>query len=462
MFTQHFMIKTNNLQRISLTLVILLVTTVGVYMLVASHADTPYTSVNTASGTLTGGASQQSCSGASNGGCVLFGSTGASTEQANLFVNSIGVNIHINYSTTAYANYTALKNSLVQLGIHYVRDQSSGGGAGSYQVQHWNDLYSTAGIQLSLILDSRYSSATTWVPTVQALGKTVWEVEGQNEPDNPKAGISLNEAVSEQQELYTLFKANTATASVPIASPSWIEWSQSAANQISQTARGYFDYGNIHSYPSNPSSMIGTLINEWEQAYSNKPLVASEEGWPTGNDGYTLGVQAKNVTRMYLENFSRGITKTFAYELVDEQNNLADSEDNFGLLYNNWTPKPAYTALQNLIGLLNDPGPSFQPSALSYSLSGSTANVKTLLLEKRNGTFYLVLWDECGTDGTSEGCDSSNVDSGAPVTVNFSNPISQLSTILPDESVAPIAEYSNITSVNLDVPDEPLVLQINP
>jgi hypothetical protein len=57
-------------------------------------------------------------------------------------------------------------------------------------------------------------------------------------------------------------------------------------------------------------------------------------------------------------------------------------------------PKPQYTALQSMTALLGDPGPAFQPTSLAYALAGNMANVHQLLLEKRDGTYFLMLWLE--------------------------------------------------------------------
>jgi hypothetical protein len=65
----------NNLQhRAALIIIILVVAAIGTYFLVGSHAASPYVSTTAASGTLSNGAVSQTCSGASSGICVAFGS----------------------------------------------------------------------------------------------------------------------------------------------------------------------------------------------------------------------------------------------------------------------------------------------------------------------------------------------------------------------------------------------------
>jgi endoglucanase len=62
---------------ISVILCTLIVAIVGTYLLVGSHAATPYTSTTVDKGNLAGGARQQVCSSASDGNCVTFGPSSA-------------------------------------------------------------------------------------------------------------------------------------------------------------------------------------------------------------------------------------------------------------------------------------------------------------------------------------------------------------------------------------------------
>jgi hypothetical protein len=71
--------KSNKLPKIVSLVVILIVAILGTYLLTASHAATPYSSVTADSGTLTGTATKQTCSDSTDGSCVAFGSGGGGT-----------------------------------------------------------------------------------------------------------------------------------------------------------------------------------------------------------------------------------------------------------------------------------------------------------------------------------------------------------------------------------------------
>ena len=61
---------------------------------------------------------------------------------------------------------------------------------------------------------------------------------------------------------------------------------------------------------------------------------------------------------------------------------------------NNLNPKPSYYALRNLISLLSDKGTPVQAGKLNYFASGGSSDVHHMLMQKRDGSFYLAIWIE--------------------------------------------------------------------
>jgi hypothetical protein len=175
----------------------------------------------------------------------------------------------------------------------------------------------------------------------------------------------------------------------------------------------------------------------------------------------TEAVQGKYIPRLFLESFNLGVPRTFSYELIDQKADPNNSEHNYGLLRSDGTPKPAYTTLKNLIGLLNDPQPVPTPpiiatptplGALNYAIGGTAQNVHHTLLQKSNGDFYLVLWLEVpSTDQTAS----------QSVTLNFNTALGQAITYTPNQSIAPVAVYAAPTQLTLNVTDAPLVVQLS-
>jgi len=164
--------------------------------------------------------------------------------------------------------------------------------------------------------------------------------------------------------------------------------------------------------------------------------------------------------RLFAEYFNRGIARTYTYELADEGTNSSDREQDFGLMHYDLTPKPAYSAMKNLITLIKEPGANFIPGSLNYTLSGSTSGVDHLLMEKSDGTFYLLLWHEISVYSTTNGTDITNPD--VSVTINFASAMDQVRLYRPNDSLNALATLTNQTSVNVSIPDYMEVVEIKP
>jgi hypothetical protein len=203
--------------------------------------------------------------------------------------------------------------------------------------------------------------------------------------------------------LHGAVKSNASVSRFPVVGPSL---TQAASFAKMASSAGSFDYANLHNYlggrnPGTPgwgSGGYGSI--DWNLALTSgawptKLVITTETGYV--NDLSQMNsvpedVSGKYLPRVLLEQWMNGIRKTYIYELMDTG---SGQEDNgYGLLHSDFSPKPAYNAIMNTLALLSDPGPAFQAGGLNYKLSGNLANVQHLLLEKRNGTFYLAIWVE--------------------------------------------------------------------
>jgi hypothetical protein len=231
------------------------------------------------------------------------------------------------------------------------------------------------------------------------LGGAVDAVEGPNEYDMRGHPNWTAELRDYQQRLYGAINGDPSLAAIPVIGPSIVHRShQEELGDIS----GMLDYGNIHSYPYGepPESNVSFQLERAGANSGAKPVIATETGyhtalsWDGEHPPVSEDAMATYVPRFFLGYFGRGISRTFSYELVDETPDPAnaDRESNFGLLRNDFSPKPAFVALRNLIAVLADPGPAFAPRSLGYSVGGSRAGLQQVLLQKRDGSFYLALW----------------------------------------------------------------------
>ena len=97
--------------------------------------------------------------------------------------DSIGVNVHLSYTDTAYADFPTLKSKLQALGVRHVRD---GACAGCTEQQDRLRSLGEAGIGLNLIMGRPRSHETVAqnVAMVESrLAEHVVSLEGANEYD---------------------------------------------------------------------------------------------------------------------------------------------------------------------------------------------------------------------------------------------------------------------------------------
>jgi len=228
-------------------------------------------------------------------------------------------------------------------------------------------------------------------------------------------------------DIYSTIKADSVLSQYPIIGASWPQATGCPFNTTNSLAQ-YVDWGDMHPYPTtnwyevpqayagvsnyygytnDPINTIGDYApdpyvwNMYYPAYSPKPMAFSETGYSTIQGGITETVHGKYIPRLFLENFRLGIKRTCIYELYDEGTDKTNGEENFGLVRFNFTVKPAYSVVKGLLGLLSDPGSTFSPAPLNINVTVSpvgdytrTQYVHHLTFQKRDGTYYIVLWHE--------------------------------------------------------------------
>ena len=128
----------------------------------------------------------------------------------------------------------------------------------------------------------------------------------------------------------------------------------------------------MHSYPSarEPTFNLDTFIGQMASLRGTppKPLMSTETGYynnPVQFGWIPENLAAKYVPRLYAEYFNRGIDRTYLYEFANQGPDTTDREQNFGLVRFDLSEKPAFTALKNLIDLVEEPVPLHSPPARS-------------------------------------------------------------------------------------------------
>ncbi|HWB08083.1 MAG TPA: hypothetical protein VG826_02475 [Pirellulales bacterium] len=196
----------------------------------------------------------------------------------------------------------------------------------------------------------------------------------------------------------------------------------------------YADYANVHNYIYHPNSsglednktwnaaeptsackvdgLYGNYGVTWAKhfrGYSEAdlltlPRVTTETGC-TIDGPITEEIQALNLLTMYLDQFKRGWSHTAVYLLRDRTDE--GGNQSFGFFKPDYTPRKAAVYLHNLTAILADEGSPAGLGRLKYSFSHQPVTMHELLLQKRDGKFELVVWNE-----RLEGADEVTVDLG--------------------------------------------------
>jgi hypothetical protein len=384
-------------------------------------------------------------------------------RPADAFVDFVGVNTHLGYYDTAYADHEGiLKPRLLELGVRHIRD-------GTYNddvLRKYLDL-GRHGIRLLFITDSKRA-----VERARKLGPMLYAIEGVNEPDG-RGGDWVSRIREEQQRLYQAVKGDPATKDLPVVVSSLANLRDSPAKLGDLTP--YLDFGNMHPYAagSPPSRHWGwglsmeRAIAEARKVSGDKPILVTECGYHNrmeeqGHPGVSEAAEAKYLPRLFFVYFNRGMTKAYKYELLDLKPDpgFTDMERHFGLVRTNGTPKPSFLALKNLLHLLADPGPAAPSSSLAFQLSGATNNVHRTLLQKRDGTFWLALFQEAASYDAKTRRNLEVPPATITLTLPWTAP--EIRLFRPNDSAEPTERIAASREVKLAVPDEVLLVEIKP
>lgn len=441
-------------------------------------------------------------------------------RAANDFVNSVGICTHWGYPDTPYgARFPEVLQLLTNSGIRHVRDSdrpaeltAAGIGSTFYaDVPDYAD--GNAATVRALLTDLKAELAA---------GHRIDAVEGPNEPDlfwqaqgkqksylgegwqQGPAGIARG-TIAFMRELHRVFKADPATRNIPIIGPSLgADYdSRSGSGRPNILAAGsltdFVDYGNFHPYPGNGNAYAPVVpyaglseyfadgtqpscnLDEWPAAFNTyrppfgpRPMMATETGYSTSTKGAPESVHTKYIPRMFLEYFRLGVVRTYSYEFVDEFANQPDNnEAHFGLLRNDLSPKPAYAALRSLLRLLQEPEPvtpGFVPQPLAYTLRVAppvgydrTQYVRQVLLQKQDGTYYLVLYHEIANSNNATTPQAVLTHPAMPTTLTLPASIRQVTAYTYDAGYNFQAVPVQLSNNQLTVPvqDQVLVLALS-
>jgi hypothetical protein len=440
-----------------------------------------------------------------------------------------------------YKNYEKINNQLQCLGMRHFRDEMNQADPFFKNKSFIDEINKIGGLGYSLtgVIEGGNDypkigntlEAEHVLPMILNLWPTIDSVEGPNEPDNkqfeygdPSFSYPIG-AIHESEDLWEIVKHGSIPGcdkfencgkikDLPVLALSAgnADAFMALANDVTSgeipPPSEYSDAGNMHAYQGGltgggkgPSSGLNWYISLAQEWTGSEPLWTTEMGYHNNTyylaDGEQQGVSERAAAiylpAAFLSEFNKGVVRTFSYELINETqgtplsdypmtnnptNPRCEGYGYYGLLHYDLTPKPAFTALKNLIELLQEPGSNFEPGSLQIAFLANPGTnpyrLQYTLLEKSNGDYYLPIWNDVSVfDIATCGEWKNNVctapvpgkdipTENVPVTINFSGPQS-FTVYAPNDAtgVNPTSAYTvSTTSSSIEISLRPEVLII--
>lgn len=323
-------------------------------------------------------------------------------RRAQNLANMMGVVTVTSTKSGVYGERPVIKSRLKELGARHLRNRIFAGNKGQIE---WLRELGTAGFRINALMGDPTNSAGTPEELVKLVGSDLNHMcstlEGANEWNLEGGANWITELRGHQSRLYKAAKANPATRNIPVMAPAL---GMRKGFEELGSLEASCDLGNIHLYTGGfvPGYRSDDMLASERIVCGSKPVMVTETGWhnalktrathhPTPEG--TAGVYGP---RLYLEYFVRGVPRVFLYQLIDEvaDPGLTDHEAHFGLLRNDFSRKPVFTALSNFMSLLDPPGsPTVAaPAPLSFTVSGATDDMAKALVRRNDGAYVLFLW----------------------------------------------------------------------
>lgn len=389
---------------------------------------------------------------------------------SDLAADLVGINTHLNYTDTVYySHYTdIIKPRLLELGVRHIRDNTSD------DTTVKNRYIELARVGIRLLVPNQYGSKQTWVKTMNSAveGVSVVEaVEYSNETDGwvPPGYATFQEYLkAAMPTLYPQYKGDTQTASIPFLGPSFANVRDRPGQLLTALANAsnYMDIGNVHDYPGGqyPEGPAGggwgiSMTESINRARlgSTKAVWATELGYrkspdDPGHRAVSETAAAKYFPRVFLSHLKRSAPRVYIYQLVDN-----GQTDELGIINHDGTLRKQFTAIKNFIQTFKDAGAAFPPEKLDYTLTGDLTNVESMLFQKRDKTFLLVLWQ--AVSSSNGPADINPVRKN--VTVTLANAATTVRVYEPTFDLDVKNSLTDVTAINVAVPDHITVIEIN-
>jgi hypothetical protein len=384
--------------------------------------------------------------------------------SADAFVESVGVNGGGGNALTDLHRFR-------EYGFRYSRSAIIRQEDPNWVAKH-NQAFDQYGLRYLMTINKEPSPAGLVAKYKEFLPGSIAMLEGNNEVDNTAFYDQGYETIAQnaQAGYWDALKGDPATRDTPLAiySTTYGDWHGFHTTKA--------DLGNMHYYPGpQKPPLFVDGINDFfvNRNRLDSALDGPEKGFIVGEGGYsvsrfgpmTRAAQAKADSILAAEYFKHGVARTFMFSFYG-------SNEGFEL-YN----QPAGAAMKYLLNTLGDATwndaantwnyPTFNAGSLDFSISGGDPSIRSQLLQKANGDFYLMLWQSKPVSNNTGGdINNPNVN----VTLNFKTALGSTAVVhrmTPSTgayatSNATISGSAGSQSLTVGVPDSLMLIKLDP
>jgi hypothetical protein len=338
----------------------------------------------------------------------------AQVMRADRFIDSIGVNIHMQYLDGPYGDVGKVMELFRFLGVRHARDVVPEGARGIVRRMAYD------GIRFNLFVSGDWRKAGTleYIRHLEAnVPNSVASIEGYNEINNwqqtfdGRSGAAA--AVAAQKSLYAAIKTHPELKHIPVIDLTGFEMIKEPGFEYGRSLDGLADVMNVHAYAQNgfqPGPWIRDGIPEhYGAANRNLPKTLTEFGYASAPESgwLMIGVdersQAKGIVNGLFGAALAGYHRTYLYELLDQKPDpeLKEREFHFGLFTNASKPKLVARAIRNIVTVLKSEAgvetPVVPIEGISYEEAAKPEEripVRSLQISRPNGALIVAAWRE--------------------------------------------------------------------
>jgi hypothetical protein len=330
---------------------------------------------------------------------------------------------------------------------------------------------------------------------------SLFAIEGWNEPNNfpiqyngiLSSSTDWSPVANFQIDLYTASKADPVLHNIPVLNASLIGAERSnvgmqyltipspaPAGVLFRGGTQYADGTNQHIYTGwndhaqtidqtgdhIKETLYGDVSHTWQNGYNGYtaaqadalPKYATEYGYAVSGSERPLDLltAAKNNVTGFLNAWIDGYILISIYTFYE-----ATQTPGWGIFASPGNPRPTANYLHNLSVPIADTAANartFTPGSLGYTFSELPSTGASTLLQKSNGTFELVVWNNI--NNWDWNTNTPITISPTNVTINFTNTASSINVYDITLGSAPIQSLTNANAVTFALRDYPMVVEI--